>query len=167
MNTIYHNAFAYGHSFSPGGSADYILSQVQSGTSLESAVSQASIEHGRAQAQEVEALLADEMQDRDYSNRRSLIPALRRVVTRARRAAAQISKERAEANECRQCGSSLQPAIKGWEMSGSIDKGARPRLCEECRPYGYECDNGHRWTATRAEDEERGGKCPKCGEYWT
>jgi len=32
--------------------------------------------------------------------------------------------------------------------------------------HAFECDNGHRWTATEAEDQAAGHRCPECGEYW-
>lgn len=167
MNTYYHDKSAYSHSFSPADSAGYVLSQVQSGDSLDAAVRQASIEHGPAQAREVEALLADEMEGRDYRNRRSLIPALRRVVARAQRAARQVSEERQRENECRSCGNPLSHEIGEWEESGQTDRGARPTICDECKVWNFECDNGHKWQATEAQDIANDGKCPKCGEPWS
>ena len=41
-----------------------------------------------------------------------------------------------------------------------------PTECPEHRKYSYECDRGHRWRATDAEDLAAGHKCPRCGGYW-
>jgi len=38
--------------------------------------------------------------------------------------------------------------------------------CPEHRKWRFECDNGHRWYATEAEDNANDHKCPICGEYW-
>lgn len=32
--------------------------------------------------------------------------------------------------------------------------------------YSFECDNGHRWEATEAEDAAADHRCPVCGEGW-
>lgn len=32
--------------------------------------------------------------------------------------------------------------------------------------FHLECDEGHKWTATEAEDFAAGHRCPVCGGYW-
>jgi hypothetical protein len=70
---------------------------------------------------------------------------------------------------CRECG---QPAER--EIFCAAHGIGNCRLCPTqhtgfCREHtknSYQCDNGHRWTATESEDSANGHHCPKCGEYW-
>lgn len=156
MNT-YFDRSAYGHSFKPSGCARYVLSQVENGVHLNSAIRQVRIEHGPAQAQEVENLLNDEMTGKNSSDRRSLLPALRRVIKRADLAAAAIMAERTKNNQCQDCGTSITSHQSNYlqQQFGSAV------LCLQCIPRNYECDNRHRWTG---KDTKANYLCPKCKE---
>lgn len=54
---------------------------------------------------------------------------------------------------------------KEWRRRKRLEAAEREKLTAEPR-YRFECDNGHRWTATDAEDRAADHKCPTCGEYW-
>jgi hypothetical protein len=41
-----------------------------------------------------------------------------------------------------------------------------PEYCPEHKKWNFQCDKGHRWQATDAEDKANDNKCPKCGGYW-
>jgi hypothetical protein len=72
---------------------------------------------------------------------------------------AKIAAERAKEHRCAVCQVTLDLEYDGarWEY---------PRHCRDHRKYCYQCDNGHKWYATEAEDKAAGHRCPECGEYW-
>lgn len=75
------------------------------------------------------------------------------------RIAEQERREREQAGRCHECG--VEVGLE-WQY----DRYAYPTHCAEHRRMEYACDNGHRWLATRAEDEAADHKCPICGDYW-
>lgn len=59
------------------------------------------------------------------------------------------------ARECVGCGSRF-----------SVETDRVPEPEPEVERFSFECDNGHRWDATEAEDHAAEHKCPTCGDYW-
>lgn len=51
-----------------------------------------------------------------------------------------------------------------------VNEGGLPEPPAPVKPedevYDFFCDNGHKWQATKAEDEAADHRCPVCGEYW-
>ena len=68
----------------------------------------------------------------------------------------------AELERTPHCGTCQDPVEAQWTGLGY----EYPSHCREHHKWGYGCDNGHRWTATDAEDGAADHKCPICGEYW-
>ena len=68
-------------------------------------------------------------------------------------------REREQDHRCATC----QEPIERQEYDGL--KYYWPTHCPEHTIYGYECDYGHRWRATDAQDHAADHRGP-CGHYW-
>jgi len=60
---------------------------------------------------------------------------------------------------CFTCGVAVEKEFDGLRM-------VCPTHCMQHTLWDFECNNGHRWRATRAEDKKNGHRCPTCGGYW-
>ena len=92
------------------------------------------------------------------------IPERRRVSKKALREMGyevnpgEISRLEKE-HRCVVCGEKI-----GREFDGL--KYYYPERCYRHRRWQFQCENGHRWTATDNEDRANGHCCPICGEPW-
>lgn len=79
-------------------------------------------------------------------------------------AAEYARRQRDKDPRCTVCGRTLAPHER--ERYTGLGKRVRITECPDHEKWSFGCDNGHRWQATKAEDDAADHKCPVCGEYW-
>lgn len=63
--------------------------------------------------------------------------------------------------KCLGCGSMFS-----IQVDATTEPPKGPKVDTGPARFSFECDNGHRWQATEAEDKAADHRCPVCGEDW-